>query len=194
LSLAERKHSWAALFGLSAAEATVFPIPPDTLLMPMCLGAPKKAMRLAAICTAGSVIGGIIGYCIGHWLWWNAGEPTAVAQWFYDIVPGFSEKKFEKVTALYDKHDFLIIFVAAFTPIPFKVITITAGGSKISFPMFIVAAIIGRAARFFLVASLLAKYGDKMKVYIDKYFNILCVLFVILLIGGFYLIKVVLHH
>jgi membrane protein YqaA with SNARE-associated domain len=183
LSWAETRYGAPALFLLALAEASFFPIPPDVLLLPLCVGKRARALRFALICTVGSVVGGAIGYAIG----WGAWE--AVDQVFYDYVPGFSEDKFHMVGDLYEQYNFWVVFVAAFTPIPYKVITIAAGVFQISFPMFMIASIVGRAARFFLVAGLLYFFGEPIKGFIDRWFNLLVVVFTILLIGGFALLK-----
>jgi membrane protein YqaA with SNARE-associated domain len=183
LSWAETPYGAAALFFLAFAEASFFPIPPDVLLLPLCVGKRTRALRFAAICTAGSVLGGAVGYAIGWGAW------ASVDQLFYSYVPGFSEDKFNMVGGLYESYNFWIVFVAAFTPIPYKVITIAAGVFKISFPMFMIASLIGRSARFFLVAGMLYFFGEPIKGFIDRWFNILVVLFTILLIGGFVLLK-----
>lgn len=184
LGFAHSKHSTAALGGLSFAESSFFPIPPDVLLMPLCLGNRKKAFWFATVCTIASVLGGLAGYLIG----WGAWE--AVSDYVYRWVPGFTEAKFNKVGELYQEYNFWIVFIAAFTPIPYKVITVAAGVFMINMPMFIVASVIGRGLRFFLVAGLMWKFGEPIVVFIDKYFNLLSIVFTILLIGGFLLIKV----
>ncbi|MFA6245102.1 MAG: YqaA family protein, partial [Candidatus Hydrogenedentales bacterium] len=148
LSWAESPYGGVALFVLAFAESSVFPIPPDVLLIALCLGHRKSWFKFASICTAGSLLGGICGYGIGVGLW------TVVDQFFFSYVPGFTESKFAQVQGLYEKYDFWVVFVAAFTPIPYKVITITAGVFNINFLMFVIASLLGRAARFFIVAAL----------------------------------------
>ena len=148
----------------------------------------KLALRFASICTLGSIIGGCIGYCIGYFLWWNGGEFSNIAQFFYQHIPGFSEEVFLKIKNEYDLYGFAIIFTAGFTPIPYKVFTISAGAFSISFPLFIGASILSRAARFFIVEALIKKFGETVKILIEKYFNILSIIFVVLLIGSFYVI------
>lgn len=183
LSWAETPYGSWALFLLAVAESSFFPIPPDVLLVALCVGKREHALRFAGICTAGSVIGGIIGYGIGWGAW------AAVDQLFYSYVPGFTEEKFNSVGGLYEQYNFWVVFIAAFTPIPYKVITIAAGVFHISLPMFIVASLVGRAARFYLVAGLLYHYGEPIKGFIDKWFNLLVVAFTILLVGGFAVLK-----
>ncbi len=190
LHWAETPYGPVALFILAFAEASFFPIPPDALLIALVLGARKKAFKFALNCTLGSVTGALLGYAIGYFLWWNVpGEFSSVAMFFFDKVPGFSQELFKDVQILYDEWNFWIIFTAGFTPIPYKVFTITGGAFLISLPMFIVASVISRAGRFFLVTFLIWKFGDQIKEFIDKYFNWLAIAFTVLLIGGFVLIK-----
>jgi membrane protein YqaA with SNARE-associated domain len=188
LSWAETPYGAWALFIIAFGESSFFPIPPDVLLIALCLGKSEKCMKYAAICTAGSVLGGMAGYALGWGFW------SSVDQWFFNYVPGFYEDGFEKVQVIYQEWDFWFVFVAAFTPVPYKVVTITAGVFGLNFFMFFVATVIGRAARFFLVAGLIKKFGDPVKAIIDKWFNLLTILFVILLIAGFCVIKLFLGH
>jgi len=241
LHFAHTRHSMVALFCLSFAESSFFPVPPDVLLGPLALGAPKKWLRFAIVCTMASVFGGIFGYIIGTFLW------AGVGNFFHNYVPGFSRDKivlqdsttiegfiqqsslktvpmtkvvpkypldfvtksgdtrllkenevkevtikpFTQVGALYDAYDWEIVAIAGFTPIPYKVITITAGVFKINFITFFIASSLSRAARFFMVAGLFGWKGERMKPFIDKYFNLLTLIFVILLIGGFLAMKIV---
>ena len=157
------------------------------MLIALCLGAAARSFRYAAICLAGSVMGALLGYAIGFFLWQNtAGEPTALAQFFYSHV--FSVESFLQVEQLYHDWDFWIIFTAGFTPLPYKLFTISAGVFDINIPMFIIASIISRGLRFFLISWLIWKFGAPIKSFIDKYFNILAILFTVLLIGSFVLI------
>jgi membrane protein YqaA with SNARE-associated domain len=183
LSFAHHRHATAALFGLSFAESSFFPIPPDVLLMPLCLGNRRKAFWFATVCTVASVLGAIVGYWIG-WGFWHAMD-----DFFFRYIPGFTPAQFQKVQRLYEQYNFWVVFIAAFTPIPYKVITIAAGVFGINIPMFLVASVIGRGLRFFLVAGLMWKFGQPIVKFIDKYFNLLCVVFTVLLVGGFALIK-----
>lgn len=189
LSLAHSKFSSPALFGLSFAESSVFPIPPDVLQISLTLERRERAFYYAFITLLGSVLGAMLGYYIGYALWNNT---PGVSAFFLNHV--FSEKLFNDVKLRYQEHGFWIVFTAAFTPIPFKVFTITAGVAKINFMSFVLASIVGRAARFFLVGGLLYWFGPPMKRFIDKYFNLLTLAFTVLLIGGFILIKQVFAH
>ncbi len=186
LSWAHSPHSDKALFGLAFAESSVFPIPPDVLQIALSLERRERAWVYGFITLIGSVLGAILGYMIGAWFW-------SAAEGFF-IPTIFSQAAYDKVWTIYNEWDILIVFVAAFTPIPFKIITITAGVFGLNFPLFVLACIVGRGARFFLVAGLLYYCGPPVKRFIDKYFNLVCLLFTVLLIGGFVLIKYVVAH
>ena len=180
-----------ALFLFAFAEASFFPIPPDVLLIALCLGAVARSFRIAAICTAGSILGAMVGYAIGYFAWQNgAGEYTALANFFFNHV--FSVEAFEKVGALYDQYNFWIVFTAGFTPLPYKIFTISGGLFHINFVMFIIASIVSRGLRFFLIAGLIWKFGAPIKGFIDKYFNLLAIAFTVLLVGSFLLLGYVL--
>jgi membrane protein YqaA with SNARE-associated domain len=182
LSWAESRHALPALFLLAFAESSFFPIPPDVLLIAMALATPDRSMWYSTICTAGSVAGAIGGYIIGYAFW------QAVGTYFFLYVPGFTEELFNKVCLSYEENSVFIIFTAAFTPIPYKVFTITAGVSKISIAPFILASIVGRGARFFLLGLIFKKFGKTAREYIEKYFNLLTILVVIIYFLAFYLI------
>ena len=187
LSWSESKWGALALFILAFAESSFFPVPPDVLLIALCIGATAKSFRFAAICLIGSVLGALVGYAIGHYAWIAPnGSYTALADWCYAHI--FSVEKFNKVKALYDKWDFWIVFTAGFTPLPYKLFTITGGLFSINLPMFVVASLVSRGLRFFLVAGLIWKFGAPIKSFIDKYFNWLAIAFTVLLIGAFVLI------
>ncbi len=190
LSWADSPYGAIALFILAFAESSFFPVPPDALLIALILGARKKAFRFALICTIGSISGAVLGYLIGHYLWWSPNnEFSSVAGFFFNNFPGFTEEMFYRIQDLYNQFNFWIVFTAGFTPLPYKVFTVSAGAFNISFTMFMIASIIGRGARFFLVSALIWKFGTPIKSFIDKYFNLLAVVFTVLLIGGFLLIN-----
>ncbi len=188
LSWGNSKWGGAALFLFAFAESTFFPIPPDVLLIALCLGVTAKSFRYAAVCLGGSVSGAVLGYAIGYFLWQTpSGEYTALADFFFTHV--FSVEGFERVAALYDKYNFWIIFTAGFTPLPYKLFTITGGLFHIDLPMFIIASVVSRSMRFFLIAFLIWKFGEPIKKFIDKYFNLLAIAFTVLLIGSFILVS-----
>lgn len=190
LHWAETPYGPIALFLLAFAEASFFPIPPDALLIALVLGARKKWFGLALNSTIASVFGAALGYAIGFFIWWaEPNQFSSVAVFFFDHIPGFTHEGFYKVKALYDQWDFWIIFTAGFTPIPYKVFTITSGAFEINLVMFFIASTISRGARFFIVAGLIYAFGPKIKAFIDKYFNWLAFAFTALLIGGFVIVK-----
>ena len=190
LKWAETPYGILALFILAFSESVFFPIPPDVLLIALALGSTTKSFRYAAICTIGSVSGAFMGYAIGHFVWISPdGEFTGFANFFFNNIPGFSIGLFNGIKALYHKWDFWVIFTAGFTPIPYKVFTVTSGVFDINLVMFFIASLISRGARFFLVAWLIWKYGPDIKRYIEKYFNMFAIGFTVILIGGFALIK-----
>jgi membrane protein YqaA with SNARE-associated domain len=190
LHWAETPYGPIALFLLAFAESSFFPIPPDALLIALVLGSSKKAFRFASICLIGSVAGAILGYVIGHYLWWTpSNEFTNIAFFFFNNIPGFTETAFFDIQKLYNEYDFWIIFTAGFTPLPYKIITISSGAFNINVVMFLVASVISRGARFFLVAFLIWKFGPSIKAFIDKHFNWVAIAFTVLLIGGFAAIK-----
>ncbi|MCA8977650.1 MAG: DedA family protein [Planctomycetes bacterium] len=187
LHWADTAFAVPALFLLALAESSFFPIPPDVLLIALCIGDVKKSYRFALCCSIGSLLGGIAGYGIGMFLWENT------QQFFFDYVPGVNEASVAKVSGLYEDYSFWIVFVAAFTPIPYKVITILAGVCAINFPMFVIASCIGRSARFFLVAWLIRRFGPSIKDFIERRFALVTIAGSILLIGGFVAIKYLAH-
>lgn len=198
LKWGESKYGTTALFFLSLAEASFFPIPPDALLIALCIGSYKKWVRFALICSIGSIIGGAIGYLIGQFAFDLIGEKmlsitaslsgtnpeTLLAEARY----WFSEKELYNM-----KVGAWAVGIAGFTPIPYKVFTIAAGFFEMSFIPFIIASAISRSMRFFLVAGIVGisfkKHGPKIQQFIDKYFNYLAIAFVILLVLGFMAIK-----
>jgi membrane protein YqaA with SNARE-associated domain len=185
LSFAHKKHSTAALFTLSFAESSFFPIPPDVLLMPMCLARRERALWYATVCTAASVLGGVAGYFIGYFAW------EATQGFLYRVIPGFTPEVFQKVEQMYQSNAFLAVFTAGFSPIPYKVFTIAGGVCHISLVTFIVASVIARGMRFFMEAGLMYWFGPKVLPLIDKYFNLLTIVFTLLLVGGFLLVKLI---
>ena len=173
-----------ALFFIALAESSFFPIPPDVFLIALCVGAPKKSFKFALICSVGSVIGGAIGYGLGLGFMDTVGR--SILDWY-----GLHDK-YAVVQGLYQQYDAWAVGAAGFTPLPYKLFTITAGAFKIDFVTFMVVSIAARSARFFLVSALIYKFGAPVQYFINRYFNILTLVFLLLLIGGFVLLKVVL--
>ncbi|MEQ1632484.1 MAG: YqaA family protein [Planctomycetota bacterium] len=185
LHWADTPYGTPALAVMSFAESSFFPIPPDVLLIALCLGDRARSFRFAFWCSLASVVGGLAGYAIGALLW----DTTGLDEFFFTYVPGFTHEVFDKVKLQYEQYNFWIVFVAAFTPIPYKVITITAGICGISLPMFLLASAIGRSARFYLVAFMLWRYGEPVKRILDKHLGWLTFALAALGIGGFVAIK-----
>jgi len=183
LHWADTPYGPLALFLLALAESSFFPIPVDPLLIALCLGAIKKSWRFALTTSLASVTGGMIGYLIGFGIW------EAVDSFFFKYVPGFSESLFERVMMNFNEYGFWYVFAAGFTPIPYKVFTIASGVFKLNFFLFVIASAISRSLRFFAIAALFRKFGPGIKIFIDKYFNLLAILFFILLLGGFLVVR-----
>lgn len=186
LSWSERPQGPAALGVLAFAESSFFPIPPDPLLIALALGKPRRAFWFATICSIASVLGGIAGYLIGWGVW------SAVSGFFFNYVPGVTPEAFETVRSLYERWDFWAVFVAGFTPLPYKVFTLAAGVFQISLPIFVLASVTSRSARFFILAGLIYFFGPGIQGFIDRYFDRLVWAFFALLVGGFLLIRLVL--
>ena len=185
IHFADTKHGPVALFCLSFAESSFFPIPPDVLLAPLTLGAPKKWLRFALACSIASVLGGMFGYGIGMFLWEQIHEWVFAHLGSINLTP----ENFEKFQQLYEEHGFWVVFTCGFTPLPYKVCTISAGVANITFTGFLIASTLSRSARFFLVAGLFGWKGESIRPFIEKYFNWLSLAFVLLLLGGFAAIK-----
>jgi len=183
LSWAETPYGAIALAVLSFAEASFFPIPPDVLLIALCISVREKAMWYAGVCAVASLFGGILGYLIG-WGFWGATD-----QFFYTYV--FSEAKFAAVQAYYQQYDFWIVFIAAFTPIPYKVFTIAAGvfHEKVGLDVLVAASALGRTARFLLVAALIRVFGAKVKHFLEKNFELATLVFFAMAVAGVAAIK-----
>lgn len=180
MGLARRPHAERALAAISFAESSFFPIPPDVLLIPITLGRREHWVRLATITTVASVIGGVFGYAIGYFLF------TSIGQWIVSVY--HAEDAFAAMGARYEEFAFLTVLTAAFTPIPYKVITISAGFFHISFLPFMLASVLGRAARFYLVAGIVRYVGVSAERFLEQNFNWLSLAFFALLIAGFYLV------
>lgn len=180
-SFADKPHAMLALFVLSFMESSFFPIPPDVLLIAIAISNRKRAFKAALWCSIGSVLGGIFGYFIGAVLMDSIGNPILQ---FYG-----KENAMADFVMLYKEWGTLFLAGAAFSPIPYKVATIASGAANMDLTTFIVVSSIGRAARFFLVAGLLYKYGVPIKAFIEKYFDVISIAFLVLLVGGFVAIK-----
>lgn len=181
LHLSEHKHAMTALFLVAFLESSFFPIPPDVLLIAMVISVPTNAFRLVLICTVGSTLGGAFGYFLGYAFMDTLG--MAVVN-FYGYID-----KYETIQELYKQYDVWVVSIAGFTPLPYKIFTITGGAFHINFPVFILVSFISRGLRFLILGALIYKYGETIKAFIDKYFSILTIVFTIILIGGFIVLK-----
>ena len=180
LGWADHRYGGLALLLLAFVESSVFPIPPDVLLMALALGKPGAAFRFALICSVGSVAGGLAGYLIGWLLMDGLGRPIIE---LYNAQAAYAEVKQRFVA-----HGGWAVAIAGFTPIPYKVFTIAAGATQLSLSSFVLASVVSRSARFFLISGLIYYYGPTIKVFIDKYFNILTIVFTVLVLLGFVLL------
>lgn len=181
LSFAHSPHATLALFLISIIESSVFPIAPDILQIALSLENNSKAWLYASISSVGSVIGGIIGYALGALAWHLASD------FFFSYV--FTQEQFNHVSTLYTEWGFWAVIIAAFTPVPYKVFTLSAGAFHFPIIPFIFASFVGRAARFFLVAFLIKFYGPSIKTFIDKYFNLITIVLLLMLVGGFLILQ-----
>jgi len=159
IELSKHRHAEYYLGGLSFAESSFFPIPPDVMLMPMSLARPERWVRYALLTTIASVLGGVAGYFLGVWAY----------EWLESTITGGYADKFEQAKNLFNAWGPWAVLVAGFSPIPYKLFTITAGLLSMAFLPFLIASIVGRGARFFLVAGLVAMAGPKMEPTILKY-------------------------
>lgn len=181
LKWAESRYGSWALFAVAFAESSFFPVPPDALLLPLCLGDRKKSFRFALICTVGSVLGGIVGYLIGWALYAPVAEP---------VISGLGlSTDFEYVRGLYHEYAGLAVAAAALTPLPYKLFTIGAGLCGVNFFVFVLASVLFRGMRFFAEAAFIWKFGERIRGFIERYFWLATVLFFVLLVGGFAVIR-----
>jgi membrane protein YqaA with SNARE-associated domain len=185
LGWAETPYGTPALFLVSFTESSLFPIPPDVLQIALSVSKPNRAFFYAAVSAVASVSGAILGWAIGFLLW------SAVGDFFYAYVPGVNEKNMQYVGSLYQEHAFWSIFAAAFTPIPFKVFTIASGvfSQYVSLSTLICASILGRSARFFLVATAIFFFGPKVRSLLEKRLELLTMAVFLLLVLGFLCVK-----
>ena len=181
LNLAARQNALTWLFIIAFIESSFFPIPPDIMIIPMVLATPKDAYKIAGVATLASVLGGWFGYFIGVYGFELIARPLLE---FYGYMQQFGE--FENY---YHEYGAWIVFGAGLTPFPYKIVTIASGVVRLDMVVFTIASIIARGMRFYFIAWLLKRYGDPMKVFIEKNLNLLSVLFMLVLIGGFAAIK-----
>jgi membrane protein YqaA with SNARE-associated domain len=175
-AFAATPYGGTALFILAFAESSVFPIPPDVLLIALSLGRPELSFWFALICSVGSVLGGMAGYALGFY----GGRPL--------LRRMFPHERIEAVERYYDRYNAWAIGIAGLTPLPYKLFTISAGAFAINFKVFVLASVVSRTTRFMLVAGLIYVLGESAKLFIEKYLNILTIAFVVLLVLGFWVI------
>lgn len=193
---AETPYGTPALAALSFAESSFFPVPPDPLLGALCVGQPGRSLWFAAVCSVASIGGGLCGYLIG-WLLTPAGKWIVAQLVALNVCPGevhlegapvplwvFLEAKFQENT-------FWAVFAAGLTPIPYKVFTIAGGAFHCSLWQFMAASILGRSLRFMSEGALVRVFGPPIRAWVERYFNLACVLFLVLLLGGFAIVKYV---
>lgn len=172
---------WLAI--VSFAESSFFPIPPDAMLVPMCLARPERAWRYAAICTVSSVLGGILGYAIGYFLFEAVAQPILAAYGHAEALQSFR--------GWFARWGAAVILIKGLTPIPFKIVTIGAGAAAFDPWMFLLTAAITRGARFFLLAGLLRRYGAPIRVFIEKRLTLITTVVAVAIIGGFLALRFV---
>ncbi len=184
MGLAAHPRARWALAIVSFAESSFFPVPPDVLLVPMVLADRARAWMLAAICTAASVAGGLAGYAIGVLAFEAVGQPILE---FYGMI-----ETYEEFSATFNEWGWFIIFAAGLTPLPYKVFTITSGVTGLALPVFIAGSVISRGIRFFAEAALLRIFGEPIRDFIERYMGAVTIVFVVVLLGGFALVRFVL--
>ena len=181
LSLAETRYALWALFIVAFVESSVFPIPPDVLMIPMIIARPSRAFVIAGVALVGSVLGGMLGYYIGSGLFETVGKPVLE---FYG-----KDKYFDEFAVRYQEYGAWAVLIAGVTPFPYKVITILSGATSLNLGVFIVASIVARGLRFFIVAALLWKFGAPIRDFIEKRLGLMFAIFCVVLVGGFYAVK-----
>lgn len=181
VALAETPQALLALSIVAFLESSVFPIPPDVLMIPMILAAPRRAFVIAGVAMAASVAGGLLGYAIGWGLYDTVGQPVLE---FYG-----KDAYFDEFSARYNDYGAWVVLVAGVTPFPYKVITILSGSTGLSLPVFVAASVIARGLRFFVLAALLWKFGAPIRAFVERWLGPLFVAFVALLVGGFWGIR-----
>ena len=181
IHLSSMRHAPWALGAVAFAESSFFPLPPDIVLIPMVLAQRHKSWTYATICTIASVIGGIFGYAIGYFLFDTVGNYILNLYGYQEAFRSFAER--------YNEYGVWIVLMAGVTPFPYKVITIASGVTQLNFFVFMVASILARGARFYAVAGLLWWFGEPIRAFIDRYFGLLTIIFMVLLFGGFLAVR-----
>jgi membrane protein YqaA with SNARE-associated domain len=185
MGLAGHRHAESALAAVSFIESSIFPVPPDVMLIPMVLARRERAWRIAFICTIASVLGGVAGYAIGFFAFETIGRPVLE---FYGDAP-----KFADFQEHYNEWGAWVVFSGGLTPFPYKVITILSGVTALDVTVFMVSSVVARGLRFYIVAGLLWYFGDPIRIFIERRLGLLFTLFSILLVGGFVVVALVLR-
>lgn len=178
---AEKPRALWVLAAVAFVESSVFPVPPDVLILPMVIAAPRRAWLIALVATVSSVLGGILGYAIGLFAFETIGEPILASLGKADAVAEFSTR--------FNDVGFWAVLVAGLTPFPYKVITIMSGATQMPFGVFVGTSIIARGLRFTLVAAILGWFGAPARAFIERYLGALTIVFVLLLAAGFYAVR-----
>ena len=181
IALGQTRYALWALAIVAFVESSVFPIPPDALMIPMIIAAPRRAFVIAAVCTVSSVVGGMLGYYIGAVLFDSIGQPVLE---FYG-----KSAQFELLKIAYNEKGIWAVLIAGVTPFPYKVITILSGATGLNFGLFMATSIFARAFRFFVIAALLWKFGPAIKGFIERRLGLVFIVALVLLIGGFVLVR-----
>jgi membrane protein YqaA with SNARE-associated domain len=181
IALSERPGAVWWLFGIAVAEASVFPIPPDALLIPMALARPRRAFFFAAVATCGSVLGGMLGYAIGFYLFDRLAAPIIHFYHYGAAFAAFQQK--------FAEYGVWVILIKGLTPIPYKIVTIAAGAAAFPFGVFVAASVATRGARFFLLAVLLRRFGTPVRVFIEKRLGLVTSAVAVGIVGGFLILK-----
>ncbi len=181
IALAETPYALWVLAAVAFAESSVFPLPPDLLIVPMVIARPERAWRIAGVALAASVLGGLLGYWIGAALFESVGRPVLA---FYGMTDTF-----DTFAARYNAFGPWAVLIGGVTPFPYKVITILSGATHLSLPVFVVASVIARALRFFVIAALLWRFGAPIRDFIERRLGLLLTAGTVLLIGGFAAVK-----
>ena len=181
INLSTKPHAVWALAGIAFVESSIFPIPPDVILIPMVIAAPSRWFNLAAICTIASVLGGIAGYAIGYFAFETFGRPLLELYSYGD--------KFLNFQNLYKEYGEWIVFIGGTTMIPYKLITIASGLTKLDIGTFTLTSLLARGIRFFLIAVILFWFGHKIQAFIEKRITLVFSIFIVLLAGGFFALK-----
>jgi membrane protein YqaA with SNARE-associated domain len=183
MGLASRRNALLALAAVSFAESSFFPIPPDAMIVPMVLARPDRAWRIALVATVASVLGGALGYAIGYYLFETLGQ-SLIQLYGY-------QAKFEAFKQAYNEWGLWIILIKGLTPIPYKLVTIASGAAAFDFPIFMLASIVTRGLRFFIVAALLRRFGEPIRDFVERRLTLVATAFLLAVVGGFLIVRYV---